>query len=206
MYAQDMLRQEGRNSLKLAYANEFTDAFSSYGDEMAELAGKPSVLQKACKKTIEDCTDANGVINKSANEIKETAGKYIKEAAKEAPTALSGEWIKVNEHMSEYSRAYQTQITGHAGEVWYQNGVKFDGMKDGVLKGKYSQFINKETGEFYEWFNGKKELEKEALRQIGASEGAPICWYFAEEDAMKIVEKYFDDNYNQISFEFIPKI
>lgn len=45
--------------------------------------------------------------------------------------------------------------------AWVQNGIKFDGVKDGVLldaKGKYAQFINPNTGEFYGWFTGKQDL------------------------------------------------
>ncbi len=47
-------------------------------------------------------------------------------------------------------------------------------MDAGVLldaKGKYSQFINKDTGEFFDWFKGKDYLLQEAQRQIVASEG-----------------------------------
>ena len=63
--------------------------------------------------------------------------------------------------MSDFSRAYQKQITGQEGMGWVQNGVKFDGMRDGVLldaKGKYAQFINKNTGEFYDWFPENNHL------------------------------------------------
>lgn len=79
--------------------------------------------------------------------------------------------------MSKYSREYQTQITGREGEVWLQNGVKFDGMENGTLldaKGKYAQFVDKNTGEFYDWFKGKDALVNEAKRQIEASEGARL--------------------------------
>lgn len=44
-----------------------------------------------------------------------------------------------------------TYVTGREGEVWVQNGVRFDGMRDGVLleaKDHYSQFIDVNTGEF----------------------------------------------------------
>lgn len=99
--------------------------------------------------------------------------------------------------MSDFSRAYQKQITGQEGMAWVQNGVKFDGMKDGVLldaKGKYAQFINPNTGEFYGWFTGKQDLLDEAARQIKASEGAKIQWYFAEEEALDVVQDLFMNN------------
>lgn len=196
LYAQDALRGQGRHRLKLAYANEFTDAFAKYADDIEALSEKPSLLQKAFKRTMEDCTDASGAVIRSEDEIQETAEKYIKEAIEEAPKALSGEWVKVRESMSEFSRRYQTQITGREGEVWLQNGVKFDGMKDGVLldaKGKYEQFIDKSTGEFYDWFTGKYGLIDEARRQVNASEGAPIRWYFAEEESMCAIQKLIDE-------------
>lgn len=56
--------------------------------------------------------------------------------------------------MSDFSRNYQPQIAGQEGKVWYQDGVKFDGMKDGILldaKGKHAQFIDKNIGGFYSW-------------------------------------------------------
>ena len=111
-------------------------------------------------------------------------------------TSLSGKWETVNENMSEFSRNYQKQVTGKEGVVWVQNGVKFDGMKDGTLldaKGKYSQFIDKSTGEFCEWFSGKETLVSEARRQISASEGAKIQWYFAEEESLNAVQDLFID-------------
>lgn len=93
--------------------------------------------------------------------------EYTKNALKGDTSTLSGQWKTVNENMSDFSRAYQKQITGQEGMAWIQNGVKFDGMKDGVLldaKGKYAQFIDKSTGEFYEWFSGKDSLIAEARR------------------------------------------
>ncbi len=108
--------------------------------------------------------------------------------------SLSGQWKKVNESMSNFSRKYQSQITGREGEVWLQNGVKFDGIKDGILldaKGKYAQFVNKSTGTFYSWFTGQKSLVTQARNQIAAADGARIQWYFAEESALEAVENLF---------------
>ncbi len=129
------------------------------------------------------------------NEALEKAG-LSEYAIKGGKKILSGRWKTVNESMSDFSRAYQKQITGKEGMAWVQNGVKFDGMKDGVLldaKGKYAQFIDKNTGEFYEWFSGKDSLIAEARRQIDASEGAKIQWYFAEEESLNVVQDLFMD-------------
>ena len=131
-----------------------------------------------------------------------------------APTnvSLSGRWNNANESMSEFSRDYQTQITGKDGEVWLQNGVKFDGMNNGALidaKGKYAQFVDESTGEFYNWFmnRGGNALINEANRQIAASEGATIKWYFAEESAMNATQKLLSDvGITNIQLIYQPKI
>ena len=89
----------------------------------------------------------------------------------------SGQWTNVNESMSPNSRVYQEAITGASNMSYVQNGVKFDGMIDDVLiecKAGYSQFINKKTGEFFSWFNGKQGFIDQALRQLNASGGNKI--------------------------------
>lgn len=53
--------------------------------------------------------------------------------------------------------------------------------------------IDKSTGEFCEWFSGKETLVSEARRQISASEGAKIQWYFAEEESLNAVQDLFID-------------
>lgn len=149
-------------------------------------------LDASISRTVSQCQDASGTVLKSADEIAEVLEREIKGSK----LPLSGQWIDVNESMSEFSRKYQTQITGQEGKVWYQNGVKFDGMKEGILldaKGKYAQFVNKNTGEFYNWFTGSEDLVNEAWRQIYASEGARIQWYFAEESSMNAVKVLFEN-------------
>ena len=62
--------------------------------------------------------------------------------------------------------------------------MKFDGISDGTLievKSYYSQFVDPNTGEYKDWFFGANSLVDQANRQIMASDGMPICWYFAEE-------------------------
>lgn len=154
-----------------------------------------TVLNVAYAAMIWSCTTASSATKAAGN----TPPKGYK---------LSGQWENVNESMSDFSRAYQKQVTGVEGKAWVQNGVKFDGMKDGVLldaKGKYSQFINKNTGEFYDWFSGKQSLVDEATRQINASEGAKIQWHFAEEESLNVVQDLFiDEGITEIEFIFDP--
>uniref|UniRef100_UPI002240D69A Tox-REase-5 domain-containing protein n=2 Tax=Acetivibrio straminisolvens TaxID=253314 RepID=UPI002240D69A len=132
------------------------------------------------------------------------ANKYVKGTSK----TLSGRWGDVNESMSDLSRAYQKQITGREGQAFLQNSVKFDGMKNGRLieaKGSYNNFIDKNTGEFYDWFMGKQSLIDQAKRQIAASEGAPIDWYFMDEASMNATKSLFQDaNINGINFIYEP--
>lgn len=121
-------------------------------------------------------------------------------------STLSGKWIKVNESMSDASRAYQKQITGREGEAFIQNGVKFEGVNNGTLleaKGSYNNFVNKKTGEFYDWFKGKDSLINQANRQINASEGAQMNWYFSEEASMNATKSLFQSQgINRINFIF----
>ena len=108
-----------------------------------------------------------------------------------------GVWEMTNESMSEASRNYQRFITGaEDGMVYKVNGVKFDGYKDGVLieaKGNYSNFVNKKTGEFYKWFDGKDSLISQAKRQSDAANGIKIQWYFNDEVSMSAIKELFSD-------------
>jgi hypothetical protein len=94
-----------------------------------------------------------------------------------------GEWRIVNDSMPERAAAYQTQITGRsANENYVVSGVKFDGFSDEILleaKGPgYAQWV--ENGRFVDFFDGKKQLHGQALRQVEAANGKPVVWYFAE--------------------------
>lgn len=65
-----------------------------------------------------------------------TAGREIaavERAGAEAAEAVAsrGAWTQVSEHMSARAAAYQEQITGHAGESYVVDGVKYDGSQTG---------------------------------------------------------------------------
>ena len=141
-------------------------------------------------------SDSTNTNNATSNKSENTANNK-----------LTGEWKNVNESMSDASRNYQTQITGRTGQVYIQNGVKFDGVVNGNLvdaKCHYAQFIDPSTGKFYEWFNGQQSLIDEANRQIAASNGAHIQWYFAEEETLNAVKALFEGKVADI-IEFIFK-
>lgn len=125
-------------------------------------------------------------------------GTLIKSGEKTTESVIEGantvgQWVKVNESMSDASRAYQRYITG-SDEVWLQNGVKFDGLKNGTLieaKGSYANFIDNNTGTFHEWFSGQQGLIKQANSQIRASGGMPINWYFSDTASINATQLLF---------------
>jgi hypothetical protein len=98
---------------------------------------------------------------------------------------IGGEWENVSESMSDRARAYQEQVTGRSGQSYVKDGVKFDGMKDGVFmdaKGPgYARFVK--NGEFRSWYRGKSDLVDQATRQVNAAGKNQIEWHVAEESA-----------------------
>ena len=73
------------------------------------------------------------------------------------------------------------------------------------VKSYYSQFVDPNTGEYKDWFFGANSLVDQANRQIIASDGMPICWYFAEESAMNATQALFDAySINGIDFKYVP--
>jgi hypothetical protein len=97
---------------------------------------------------------------------------------------LSPRFIKANESMSPRAANYQSQITGNPADLVYEmNGVRFDGFDGKALleaKGPgFANFLDK-SGAFESFFNGAKQLESQALRQLKAAKGVPIEWHVAE--------------------------
>ena len=136
---------------------------------------------------VDNAHDAGKVVN--------VAGDAVKHGKKYNP---QGKLIDVNESMSEYSRKYQTFVTGQTNKAYLLNGVKFDGITpEGILmeaKGKYSNFVNKQTGNFYSWFKGADSLINQANRQLEAANGNPIHWYFSDKISMEATIKLFEKN------------
>ena len=99
------------------------------------------------------------------------------------------------ESMSERALAYQARITGRAGEAFIRNGVKFDGIANGVLleaKGPgYATFVR--NGSFQPWFSGAEGLVSQAQRQLAAAGGSSIQWHFAEEAAANATRALFQE-------------
>ncbi|MFC3650354.1 Tox-REase-5 domain-containing protein [Dyella humi] len=122
-------------------------------------------------------------------------GECMAPGAKPDPmSTLPGQWIPVNESMSNFSRAYQQFITGQTGMAYEVNGVRFDGVADTSYldaKANYSQFVDG-SGEFYGWWGGASDFVDQANRQIEAAGGQPIEWHFAQQDAAAATQSLFN--------------
>lgn len=133
---------------------------------------------------------------KNKQQLSTTLYQLTDEAGGIQRSITKGSWQDVNESMSKASRDYQAAITGHTGQAWVQNGVKFDGYSNGILietKAKYSQFVDS-SGTFRSWFKGADGFVDQARRQLAAANGAPITWYFKEKAARDATEILFRQN------------
>jgi hypothetical protein len=135
--------------------------------------------------------------------------------AKVLPTGGPGEWVQVNESMSESARAYQELATGAPRGWAYRvkcegEKVDFDGfdLEEGVLieaKGpNLAQFFN---GEFdpKRFFQGTKGFLAQARRQRIVAQGMKVRWLVAEKKFADALRKLFDGNgYFEIEVRHLP--
>lgn len=70
----------------------------------------------------DEIADASKTADKISDtaELAEDAGKVADKVAEGGTVTLSGQWKTVNENMSDFSRAYQKQITGQEGMDGYK--------------------------------------------------------------------------------------
>ena len=186
------------------YVVKYFDQFScktKITDEQARELGRrtmgaivqATVLVAAAAKL---ASKVPAAVEKIKNVFSINAPQSMVDDAARALAPTMGRWKPVNESMSEISRNYQAAITGHTGEVWFYNGVKFDGFSNGTLieaKAHYSQFVSK-SGTFKEWFSGANGFVDQARRQLAAANGTPITWYFQEESVRNATEILFKQN------------
>jgi hypothetical protein len=111
-----------------------------------------------------------------------------------------GEWVQVDEYMSESARNYQAQRTGAPKGYAYRvkvgdEEVDFDGFDRGVLlevkATGYEQWITQKL-DFLPLFKGRHKLLEQARRQVDAANGTPIRWIVAEEKLAGALRKMFD--------------
>lgn len=124
-----------------------------------------------------------------------------------SPSSIAGQWTRTTESMSARAAAYQSAVTGRTTEVFIRNGVKFDGIANGVLleaKGPgYANFVR--NGSFQSWFRGADGLVGQAQRQLAAAEGVPVQWHFAERAAADATRRLFkNEGVTGIQILFTP--
>lgn len=123
-----------------------------------------------------------------------------------------GEWVEVDEHMSESARNYQAQVTGAPKGFAYRvqrNGEKvdFDGFPDGVLldaKGpNYAKFYDNDLNALG-FFKGDRKILKDAQRQLRVANGTPVRWLVAEEKFAAALRLLFGKNQIGIDVVHVP--
>ncbi|WP_164018919.1 Tox-REase-5 domain-containing protein [Pyxidicoccus trucidator] len=120
------------------------------------------------------------------------------------PSGGPGEWVQVNESMSESSRAFQERATGvPRGWAYRVKGggeeADFDGFdpKDVALlevKGpNLAKFFNGELDPQW-FFRGADKFIQQANRQYRAAQGRRVRWIVAEKKFADALRKLFDKN------------
>ncbi|MFP2904817.1 Tox-REase-5 domain-containing protein [Pyxidicoccus sp. 3LFB2] len=120
------------------------------------------------------------------------------------PSGGPGEWVQVNESMSESARAFQERATGAPrGWAYRVKGggeeADFDGFdpKDGALlevKGpNLAKFFDGELDPKW-FFRGAGKFILQARRQDIASQGRKVRWIVAEKKFADALRKLFHDN------------
>ncbi|MFL5344026.1 MAG: Tox-REase-5 domain-containing protein [Hyalangium sp.] len=134
-----------------------------------------------------------------------TGAVYVLMAAEKAPkegnsqaAKAPGEWKHKKFSGSERARRYQEQISGRsADEVYFIDGVEYDGFTSGVLKEakaeRYLEFFD-ESGQpevWYEKSGGFDGLIEQASKQVRAARGIPLEWHVAERELVEILLDHF---------------
>jgi hypothetical protein len=137
--------------------------------------------------------DPTAILDLAAAVVGTLVGAMARGGAAGAARGVNGSWVRAPESMSGRAAAYQARF-GRVGEVFRVNGVKFDGIVNGVLqeaKGPgYATFVR--NGAFLPWFRGADALVSQAQRQVAAAGGARIQWHFAEEAAANATRSLFN--------------
>jgi hypothetical protein len=124
----------------------------------------------------------------------------------------SGQWVQVDESMSESARNYQARITGASKGYAYRvkvggEEVDFDGFDQGVLlevKGPgYAKWIDEKLN-FLKIFEGRDKLLVQARRQLDIANGTPVRWIVAEEKLAGALRKMFKAERLDIEVVHIP--
>jgi hypothetical protein len=120
------------------------------------------------------------------------------------PAGGPGEWVKVDEHMSDGARAFQSQKTGAPSGYAYRvkkgdEEVDFDGFEptEQVLLEVKGPNLAKFFGETLEpqgFFKGARKFIEQAQRQVLVAQGTRVRWVVAEKKFADALRKLFREN------------
>lgn len=123
-----------------------------------------------------------------------------------------GTWTTVNESMSDAAKSYQEFITGRSiRESFLLNGVKFDGLKNGILSDAKSGMLNfvNTNGTFKQFFlnsnTGANAILDQARRQRAAAGDLPIEWHFEHRLVRDAFENLLRNGGFNIKFIHTPR-
>ncbi|WP_224366058.1 Tox-REase-5 domain-containing protein [Hyalangium versicolor] len=126
------------------------------------------------------------------------AERAPKDGSKPSSTEGPGEWKRKKFSGSEEAKRYQEQISGRpADEVFYIDGVEYDGFTSGVLReAKGEHYLNffKKNGQPEQWYRDSGNFQgllDQAARQARAARGIPVEWHVAEREMVEILQYHF---------------
>ncbi|GAA2374027.1 Tox-REase-5 domain-containing protein [Dactylosporangium salmoneum] len=130
-----------------------------------------------------------------------------------------GRWITATPTGSPASQAYQERASGVTRGLEYLVGNRrFDGYENGILldgKDRYSQFINKKTGDWQGWWtkvkpktpnkpSGLQGILNEANTQVGQAGTTPIEWRVQNPQVAALIQTMFDNEGIPIRVRYFP--
>lgn len=125
-----------------------------------------------------------------------------------------GEWKHRKFTGSERAKRYQEQITGRSGdEVYFIDGVEYDGFRAGVLKEAkgpgYRKFFD-EDGDPEYWYEASGEFQKlinQARNQEKAARNLSLEWHIAEREMVDILLRHFkSEKIKDIKIIYTPPV
>jgi hypothetical protein len=130
-----------------------------------------------------------------------------------------GEWVTKTPTGSAASQAYQERATGVVRGYEYKVGNRhFDGFENGVLidgKDKYKQFVDKNAGDWQDWWKrvkpkspnrpaGYTALINEARGQVAEAGGLPIEWRASDPQFAALLTRTFENEGIPIRVRYFP--
>jgi hypothetical protein len=131
-------------------------------------------------------------------------GRYGGGGSSDSPANSNGpgNWEPENNSgRSQHAIDYEKQITGHEGEAYNVNGVKFDGYDEGrgvLLEAKdHYSFLLKDDNSWKSWFDEEK-LADQAEDQAKVAGNHPIEWHCSEKEVADALRNLIGKKVNVI--------